>query len=482
MVDILMKKTLIENGSVVTPGGVIEGDILIEGRRIAEIGPGLAERFGGLEDAEKFPAEGKIVLPGGVDCHTHMDMPFGDFFSADDFFSGTLAAALGGTTTIVDYAESAPNSLEEGFSNWIEKARGNAVIDYSFHMTLKHCDPQVLREMSRMMKLGVTSFKVFTAYPGRMMLSDENILRVMKRAAELNAVVVVHAEDGLLIEDLIRRTQRSKALDPIDHALTRPSACECRAVCKVVKMAESTGATVVIAHISVYQAADIVRDARNRGVRIFGETCPQYLWLEQNKLKSQGLQGAAFICSPPLRDVTHMDYLWKGLQEGWIDILGTDHCPFNLRGHKDLGVLPGGGFDFRRVPGGLPGVQTRLLLAYAGGVLAGRFDLVRLAEITATIPAKVFGLWPEKGALIPGADADIVILDPDGVTSFDVDDLASDLDYSPYEGMRVEGIVDTVLSRGECIVFEERFVGERGRGEFIPRGPFSGDLHDPAGN
>ncbi len=475
-----MKRTLVENGTVVTPGGVVQGDVFVEGRRIVEVGPGLAKRLGGLEDAEKISAEGKIVLPGAIDAHTHMDMPFGGFFSADDFFSGTVAAALGGTTTIVDYAESAPSGLRDGFAAWMEKAVDRAVVDYSFHMTLKECNPQILREMSLMMKLGVTSFKVFTAYPGRMMLNDEDILRVMKRAAELNAVVVVHAEDGLLIDDMTRRTRRAKALDPIDHALTRPSAGECRAVCRVVKMAESTGATVVIAHISAHQAAEIVRDARRRGIRVYGETCPQYLWLEQEKLKSPGLQGAAFICAPPLRDVTHMNMLWKGLSEGWIDILGTDHCPFNLEGEKDLGLLSGGGFDFTRVPGGLPGVQTRLLLAYAGGVLAGRFDLVRLAEITATIPAKVFGLAPEKGGLIPGADADIVILDPNGVTSLDADDLASDVDYSPYEGMRVEGVIDTVMSRGECIVIEERFVGEKGRGEFIPRRPFSQDSHNPS--
>ncbi len=463
-------KTLIEKGSIVTPGGVIEqGDVLIEGERIVAVGTDLRKTIEKHDEVTFISAEDKIVLPGGVDAHTHLDMPLEDFSSADDFKTGTIAAALGGTTSIVDYAEIGPSSMQEGFSTWMEKAHGRAVIDYGFHMTVKRCDPQILREMSQMVNQGVTSFKVFTAYPGRMMLSDENILRVMKRAAELNALVVVHAEDGELIEELINRKKRAKSLDPIDHALTRPSAGECRAVRRIVEMAEIAGARVVIAHISALQAADVVREAKKKGVKVYGETCPQYLWLEQNRLKAPGIQGAAFICSPPLRDITHLNALWEGLANGWIDILSTDHCPFNIKGQKDLGVLSNGGFDFTKVPGGLPGVQTRFLLAYAGGVLAERFDLVRLAEITATIPAKVFGLAPRKGALTPGADADIIILNPGETTSFDAVDLSSNLDYSPYEGMRMEGLVETVFSRGECIVSDARFIGEAGRGKFIPR-------------
>jgi len=463
-------KTLIENGSVVTPKGVIhQGDVLIEGERIVEVTTGLRKTIGEHDEVSFISAEGKIVLPGGVDAHTHLDMPLGDFSSADDFKTGTIAAALGGTTSIVDYAEIGPSTMQEGFTTWMEKARGEAVIDYGFHMTVKRCNPQILREMSQMVNQGITSFKVFTAYPGRMMLSNENILRVMKRAAELNALVVVHAEDGELIEELISRKKRTKNLDPVDHAVTRPSSGECRAVKRIVEMAEIAGARVVIAHISALQAADVVREAKKKGVKVYGETCPQYLWLEQKRLKAPGVQGAAYICSPPLRDITHMNALWKGLAEGWIDILSTDHCPFNIEGGKDLGVLSNGGFDFTKVPGGLPGVQTRYLLAYAGGVLAERFGLERLAEITATIPAKVFGLAPRKGALAPGADADIVILNPKISTSFDADALASNLDYSPYEGMRIEGLVETVFSRGECIVSDARFIGENGRGKFIPR-------------
>jgi dihydropyrimidinase len=250
-------------------------------------------------------------------------------------------------------------------------------------------------------------------------------------------------------------------------------------VAKVVEMAEQTGAAVVVAHISACQAAQKVKEARERGARVFGETCPHYLWLEQSRLREPGLQGAAYICAPPLRDVTHMDCLWKAIRGGWIDILGTDHCPFNLKGEKDRGYLPNGCFDFTKVPGGLPGIQLRLLLAYVGGVLTERFDLVRLAKIFAEIPARVFGLAPKKGALVAGADADIVILDPAGITSFDAEDLSMRVDYSPYEGMRMEGRVETVLSRGEIIVSEGAFVGSRGRGRFVACGPYTEDKGSP---
>ena len=463
-------KTVIEDGLVVTPQGEVHGDVLIQGEKIVAVAAGAGDWPSGWaseEGVRRVSAKDKIVLPGGVDGHTHLDMPLADFSSADDFRSGTVAAALGGTTSIVDYAECGARSLREGLEAWMKRAKGKAVVDYGFHMTLKRCDAQVLREMGEMVEAGVTSFKVFTAYPGRMMLPDEDILRVMKRAAELDATVVVHAEDGELIEDLIRRARRDKSTNPIDHALTRPSAGECRAVERVVGMTKESGANVLVAHISAQQAAEEVRRAREEGVSVYGETCPHYLWLEQKKLKDPGLQGASYICAPPLRDVTHMSKLWEGLSRGWLQILGTDHCPFNLRGEKDRGRVPGGGFDFTKVPGGLPGIETRLLLAYVGGVLTGRFDLVRLAEITATNPAKFFGLAPKKGAIVPGADADIAILNPEETTSFDAESLASTVDYSPYHGMRVEGAIETELSRGESSVSNRKFVGKEGRGEYV---------------
>ncbi len=459
---------LIEKGTVVLENEVRQTDIFVQGERIAALGPKAADMATADSHCDVLDAEGLIILPGAIDGHTHLDMPFLDFASTDDFFTGTRAALLGGTTCIVDYAEQA-ETLAAGLQTWKKRAEGKAVADYGFHMTIKHLSSEVLDEMEAMVAAGVVSFKVFMAYPGRMMLEDEEIEQVMRRAAELGAVVNIHAEDGILIEDLIRRTKRAKATDPIDHALTRPSVGEARAVDRAIKLAKATGAHLVVVHISCAQAAALVAEAKADGLPVHGETCPHYLWLEQRKLKDQGLQGAVYICSPPLRDVTHMNALWQGLTRGEIEMVGTDHCPFNLAGHKDRGLRPDGSFDFTKVPGGLPGIETRLLLLYAGGVLTGRFDLVRLARITATGPARIFGLAPQKGAIREGADADLVVLDPDGLTSLDAEDLHMNVDHSPYEGMRVEGSIEFVLSRGELVVEARRFKGQPGRGKYIPR-------------
>lgn len=466
-------RILIKGGAIVLPDRVAEGDLFVDGETIVEVGQDLEAVHGSASMDRIIPADGCVVLPGGVDAHTHLDMPLEDFASTDDFETGTVAAAMGGTTTIVDYAERGETGLAEGLKRWMNKAQGKAVVDYGFHMTLKNLRGGVVEEMGDMVDRGVTSFKVFTAYPGRMMLTDDEIRAVMERASDLGAVVCVHAEDGPLIEDLVRRTRRAKALDPIDHALTRPSAGEAGAVARVAAMARTTGAPLVIPHISAAQAAAEVVRARSEGANVHGETCPQYLWLEQRRLRAGGLAGAALVCSPPLRDVTHMHSLWEHLSRGEIEMVGTDHCPFNLEGHKDRGLTPDGGFDFTRVPGGLPGIETRILLIFVGGVLTGRFGLPKLAELVAAAPARIFGLWPRKGALLPGFDGDVAILDPEEYTSFDADRLHMRVDYSPYEGMEVAGAIRTVLSRGEVIVDEGRFVGSAGRGRFVKRSTYS---------
>ncbi len=472
---------LIEKGTLVLENEVRQTDLLVEGERILAIGEKAANLATQDPHCDVLDAEGLIVLPGAVDGHTHLDMPFLDFASTDDFFTGTRAALLGGTTCIVDYAEQG-ETLADGLETWKAKAEGMAVADYGFHMTIKHLSDEVIEEMGAMVQAGVVTFKVFMAYPGRMMLQDDEIERVMRRAAELGAGVNIHAEDGILIEDLIRRTKRAKATDPIDHALTRPSVGEARAVDRAIALVRTTGAQLVVVHMSCAQAVDLVADARKDGLPVYGETCPQYLWLEQRKLKAPGLQGAVYICSPPLRDVTHMHALWKGLAAGTVSMVGTDHCPFDLIGQKDRGLRPDGSFDFTLVPGGLPGIETRLLLLYAGGVLTGRFDLVQLARVSATQPAGILGLYPEKGAIRVGADADLVVLDPDGLTSLDAEDLHMRVDHSPYEGMRVEGSIEFVFSRGELVVESRQFKGTRGRGKYIARRPpaAAGPLKEPS--
>ncbi len=459
---------LVRNGLVVDSEQVRPGDLLLEGERIAALGEEAGRRAAELGQVDVLDAQGLYVLPGGVDGHTHLDMPLEDFASTDDFATGTRAALFGGTTTIVDYAEQGPEGFAQGLAAWKAKAEHKAFCDYGFHMTVKRVDEQTIEEMGEMVASGVCSFKVFMAYPGRMMLTDEEIRRVMRRAAELDALVVVHAEDGLLIEDLIRRARRCKSTDAIDHALTRPSVAEARAVRRAIQLAEETGCRLLIPHMSAAQSVQLVAEARERRVAVTGETCPQYLWLEQRKLRRPGLEGLVYVCSPPLRDVTHMEALWKGLGEGTIQVLGTDHCPFDAVGHKDRGLLPDGSVDFTRTPGGLPGIETRILLAYAG-VVAGRFDLPHLVRITATWPAQVFGLAPRKGALRPGADGDVVLLDPEGVTSLDAADLHMRVDHSPYEGMRLPGRLRFVFSRGELVVEDGQFHGKPGRGRFLAR-------------
>lgn len=459
-----MRSVLIKHGTLVTATDSFAADIFIEAGRITSIGAGPDAS---LPEADTvIDAAGKYILPGGIDVHTHLDMPVrGDLRSVDDFESGTIAAACGGTTTIIDYAaHSHGESVEQGFETWRQKAEGKAVIDYGFHLTLSEFTDQTLHGMERMVEQGVSSFKVFTAYPGRMMLDDAAILKVLKQAKKLGALVCVHAENGHVIEVLVDEALRAGQTAPKYHALTRPSIGEGEATHRAIVLAEIAEAPLYVVHISCCEAIQEIAAAKQRGLPVYGETCPQYLALSADSYYLPEFEGAKYVMSPPLRERQHQDCLWRALQTGVVDAIGTDHCPFYFHGQKELGRQ-----DFTKIPNGGPGIETRMSLLYTNGVETGRITLNRLVELTATRPAKLFGLYPQKGTIAPGSDADLAIIDPTAETIISAMTHNSHVDYSLYEGMRVKGMPEYVFLRGELIVRKGKFVGKSGIGRFLKR-------------
>ena len=458
-------RTLIRHGTVVTPEGAAPADVLIEGETIARVASGLpaeAERI--------YEARGKYVLPGGVDVHTHLDMPLGDTVSSDDFETGTVAAAFGGTTCIVDFAvQDRGRSLREAWETWMRKAEGKAAIDYGFHLIVCDLSPAVEREMDAMVAAGVTSFKLFMAYPGRLMVDDGAILRALKRTAGNGGTVMLHAEDGDAIEALVRQALAEGKRAPKYHALTRPASTEASAVRRAAAMAERAGAPVYIVHVSSAEAVEEIALARRRGAPVRGETCPQYLFLSDECYDAPGFEGAKYVMSPPLRPRAGQERLWRGLVEDDLQVVGTDHCPFNMEGQKALGRD-----DFTKIPGGGPGIETRMSLLYDGGVGAGRMTIARFVEVTATNPAKLFGLYPRKGTIAPGSDADLVIWDPEKTVTWSAATHHMRVDYNPYEGRAVKGGPELVLSRGRPVIEGGRFFGRPGEGQFLKRSPRAG--------
>jgi dihydropyrimidinase len=458
-------RTLIRRGTVLTAAGAAPADVLIEGERIAQVGalPGAA--------ADRvIEARGRYVLPGGIDVHTHLDMPLGDTVSSDDFETGTVAAAFGGTTSIVDFAvQTTGRSLREALETWLRKAEGKAALDFGLHMICCDLTPAVEREMDAMVAEGVTSFKLFMAYPGRLMVDDATILRALKRTAANGGTVMLHAEDGDAIEALVRRAVAEGKRAPKLHALTRPASAEADAVRRAIALVERAGAPVYIVHVSAAEAADEIAAARRRGVRVLGETCPQYLLLSDERYDEPGFEGAKYVMSPPLRPRAAQERLWRGLAADDLQVVATDHCPFNLRDQKILGRD-----DFTKIPGGAPGIETRMSLVFDGGVAAGRITLSRFVEVTATGPAKIFGLYPRKGTIAPGSDADIVIWDPEKRITWSAATHHMRVDYNPYEGRVTRGAPETVLVRGQPVIEDGRFVGRAGAGRFLKREPRAG--------
>ncbi len=455
-------RTLITDGLIVTAEGSQTADVLIDGETIAAIGADLAGA--GITADETIDAAGRWVIPGGIDVHTHMELPFGGTFAKDTFETGTRAAAFGGTTTVVDFAvQTRGGSLRDGLDAWHEKAEGNAVADYGFHMIMSDVNDDTLKEMDTLVAEGVPDFKLFTAYPGVFYSDDGAIFRAMQQTATNGGLIMMHAENGLAIDVIAADHVAAGVTDPIGHGLARKAVFEGEATNRVIRLAEAAGVPVYIVHLSATEALQEVRAARDRGTKAFAETCPQYLFLSLDDL-GNGFEGAKFVCSPPLREKAHWDELWTGLVKDDLQLVATDHCPFDFHGQKELGRG-----DFRKVPNGLPGVEDRIDLLHDGGVVPGRITRERWVEIIATAPAKLFGMYPRKGSVSVGADADLVIYDPQRRRTISAATHHMDVDYSCYEGREVQGASDIVMSRGSVIIRDGEFTGRKGHGRFVKR-------------
>ena len=452
-------RTLITNGTVVNADGSYRADVLIEDEKIAAVGL--------VDEAtvdRTIDAAGRWVIPGGIDVHTHMELPFGGTSAKDTFETGTRAAAFGGTTTIVDFAvQTQGQALRAGLDQWHAKAEGNCAIDYGFHMIMSDVNEDSLTEMDQLVAEGVTDFKLFTAYPGVFMSDDGDIFRAMQRTASNGATIMMHAENGLAIDQVAADAVAAGDTDPYYHGVVRYPIFEGEATNRVIRLAEATDVPVYIVHMSARDALVELQRARDRGARAFAETCPQYLFLSLDDMGG-GFEGAKYVCSPPLRPDDHQEDLWIGLGNNDISVVSTDHCPFDFDGQKDLGKG-----DFRKVPNGLPGVEDRLDLMHDGGVVAGRITKERWVDICSAGPARMFGMAGRKGIVAPGADADLVVYDPERKHTISAATHHMNVDYSCYEGREVQGASDVVLSRGKVIIEDGAYLGTKGDGRFLQR-------------
>lgn len=453
---------LIRNGRIVTATDDYFADVYIEGETIHTIGKDLA-----VQADKVIDAIGKLVIPGGVDAHTHLDMPFGGTTSADDFDSGTRAAAFGGTTTLIDFAiQTKGHSSIEGLDTWHAKAQGKAHIDYGFHMILTDMPSERLPEMDRLADEGVTSYKLFMAYPGVLYVDDGTLYRAFRRAGGNGTRICMHAENGIVIDEIAKEAFADGKIGPEHHALTRPTRMEAEGVHRAISIAEVADVPLYIVHLSCSDALEEVKRARARGVDVMAETCPQYLFLDQSYYLQPEFGGAKYVLTPPLREKWNQDELWQGLDFGHLANVATDHCPFCMKEQKELGRD-----DFRAIPNGAPGIENRMSLMYHGGVVEGRLSLNRFVELTSTAAAKTFGMFPKKGTIAVGSDADIVVFDPERKETISVDNEFTHhmkVDYSAYEGFEVQGWSEVVLSRGRVMV-ENGSQVTSGGGSFVKR-------------
>jgi dihydropyrimidinase len=457
---------LITNGRVITATDDYVADVYCDDGKVSAIGRSLpSDRF----KAERtIDASGKYVIPGGIDVHTHLNMPFGGTTSADDFESGTIAAAFGGTTSIVDFAiQYRGQTMRHALDDWRKRADGKAVIDYGFHMIVTELEDAGLGEMDRLVRdEGITSFKLFMAYPGVFMVDDATIFKALRRTGENGGLVCMHAENGGVIDELVREALRKGETAPKYHALTRPPTAEGEATGRAIALAEMARVPIYIVHLSAAHALEKVKQARDMGLPAYAETCPQYLFLSYDNYEEPGFDGAKYVMSPPLREKWHQDVLWKGLAKNDLQVISTDHCPFCMVEQKELGKD-----DFSKIPNGAPGIETRLTLVHDGGVRPGRISMNRFVELCSTTPAKMFGLFPRKGTIAVGSDADLVVFDPNRSTTLSVRTLHMKVDYNPYEGRSVQGAPSQVICNGKVVIDGDKFVGRAGAGRFLKRGP-----------
>jgi len=459
--------TIIRNGTVVTATDTFVADVGISDGKISAIGSNLP-----AENASQvIDAAGKLVMPGGIDVHTHLDMPFGGTTSADDFETGTRAAVFGGTTTLIDFAiQYKGQALRQAFDTWMKKASNKAVCDYAFHCIVTDITGGQLSEMNDLVREGVTSFKLFMAYPGVFMLDDGSIFKALQTTSQNGGMVCMHAENGSAIDVIVQQALAEGKKSPKYHALTRPTTAEAEATARAIALAEMAGAPIYIVHLSCNDALEKVREARDRGLPVYAETCPQYLYLSIENFDVPGFEGAKYVFTPPLLEKWHQEKLWNGLKRDHLQVVSTDHCPFCFKEQKELGKD-----DFTKIPNGGPGIEHRMSLIFSGGVASGRFSANRFVELVSTTPAKLFGLYPRKGTIAVGSDADIVIFDAKRKHTISAKTHHMRVDYSMFEGIQVTGIPDAVLSRGKVVMSDGKFLGRAGAGEFLRRATY-GDV------
>ncbi|MEH6957351.1 dihydropyrimidinase [Neobacillus drentensis] len=458
-------KKIIKNGTIVTAADTYQGEILIEDGKITQIGTNLS-----AIGAEIIDAKGCFVFPGGIDPHTHLDMPFGGTVTKDDFESGTIAAAFGGTTTVIDFClTNKGEPLKNAIQIWHDKSREKAVIDYSFHLMISEINENVLNELPQVIsEEGITSFKVFMAYKNVFQADDETLFKTLISAKDHGALVMVHAENGDVIDYLTKKAIDEGNTAPINHALTRPQELEGEATGRAANFTGLANSQLYVVHVSCADAVEQIAKARSKGFDVWGETCPQYLVLDQSYLEKANFEGAKYVWSPPLREKWNQEVLWNALKSGQLQTIGSDQCSFDFKGQKDLGRD-----DFTKIPNGGPIIEDRLSVLYSEGVKKGRISLNQFVDITSTRSAKLFGLFPRKGTIAVGADADLVIFDPniERVISAETHHMA--VDYNAFEGMKVTGEPVSVLSRGEFVIRDKQFVGKPGSGQYLKRAKYN---------
>lgn len=463
-------KTLIKNGTIVTAADTVQADVLLDGEQVALIGRNLP-----AEGAQVIDAGEKLLLPGGIDVHTHLELPFGGTVSSDDFFTGHRAAAFGATTTHIDFViQPMGGSLKAGIDEWHAKATDKAAIDYGFHMAITDLRDEVMAEIPSVIDEGITSLKLFMAYKGLFQIDDTTLFRAMQVAAEHGLLVMVHAENGDVIAELTHKLLAEGKTAPKYHAVAHPAMAEAEATGRAVALAGISGAPLYVVHMTCQEAVEQLVLGRQKGFPVMGETCTQYLFVFEEDLARPGFEGAKFVCSPPVRQPKDADVLWQALANGTLQAVSTDHCPFWYDGGVD-GRIPGkelGREAFHQIPNGMPGIEDRMPVMWHAGVNGGRYSANRFVEIACTNPAKIFGLYPRKGTIAVGSDADIVIWDPAKAHTISAASHHMNTDYNVYEGMAVQGWPEKVLLRGRVIVDGDDWLGERGSGQFLRRRPF----------